>query len=495
MMLNKEQQLKNSVLYLLPVVIGSLLPVFVLPIFTRILSKEDYGVLALANVYAIFVNGFANFGMTEAYKRNYFEYRDNSLKTGQLLYSTLMFVILNFLFLATLTFFFKGRISELIMGSSAHGAILFWAFCAQFFNGISYYYLSYFRNSENAKNFVAYTIAATMLNIGIAFFLVVFLRIGVIGLVFSQLFSGAIVFGMLSYKFVRSISPYLSLSKPILYESLKLSYPLTPRVFLGVISSQFDKYMIGLLASIGGVGIYSIGQRVATMVFTFMTAISNVYQPQVLKRMFAQGADGGKVIGQYLTPFAYISVSVAIMMALFSEEIITILTPQSYHGAVDIVTVLSMYYGFLFFGTQSQLLFAKKTHLVSLLSVSSIGFNVLLNIPFIMKWGAIGAAWATFLASLISGSISLAVSQHYYKIKWEYGKLMSVYFVFFGTAILTFLLRHLEIPYEYRAILKSICAVSYLYLGVRLKVITLENLGIVKNMILSKWVIPADDAT
>jgi len=50
----------------------------------------------------------------------------------------------------------------------------------------------------------------------------------------------------------------------------------------------------------------------------------------------------------------------------------------------------------------------------------SIGSNIALNIPFIMKWGALGAAWATLLAGLISGSIYFLVSQHYYEIRWEY---------------------------------------------------------------------------
>ena len=96
-MANKEQQIKNSFIYLSPIIISNLLPFITLPIFTRILTREDYGVLALAQVYAIFVSGLANFGMTTAYNRNYFQYRVDRLKTAQLLYSTLGFVVFNFI--------------------------------------------------------------------------------------------------------------------------------------------------------------------------------------------------------------------------------------------------------------------------------------------------------------------------------------------------------------------------------------------------------------
>lgn len=78
---------------------------------------------------------------------------------------------------------------------------------------------------------------------------------------------------------------------------------------------------------------------------------------------------GGESIGRYLTPFAYVSVLVALFIALISEEVVFLLIPLSYHGAIDIIIVLSMYYGFLFFGklNGNQLIFMKKTHVLSFL--------------------------------------------------------------------------------------------------------------------------------
>lgn len=488
---DKEKQIKNSFIFLLPIVTSSLLPFITLPIFTRILSKEDFGVLALAMVYAIFATGLTNFGMTAAYERNYFKYHGKHTESGQLLYSVVAFVIVNFLLFSCLTYLLRGPISKLITGSDENGSILFWAFCGQFLNSINYYYLTYFKNSENAKHYAVYAVGVALTNFALSILLVAYLRIGVVGIVYAQIGSGFLIFCLLNYKFL-TILP-ISFNRRVFNHTFRIAYPLTPRVFLGVIGTQFDKYMIGLLVSIGGVGIYSIGQRIATIVFSFMTAIHNVYQPQVLKRMFDIGPDGWESIGRYLTPFAYISILFAIMISLFSEEMIIILTPQSYHSAMDVVTILSMYYGFLFFGTHSQLLFAKKTYLISLLSIVSISFNVLLNIPFIIKWGFIGAAWATFLASMISGSIYFAVAQYFYQIKWEYTKLIFIYLLFFSSSILVLLLRHFDITYEYRAFFKCVCTALYMYLGIKLKVITLENLNILKNIIMFKRIVPFDD--
>jgi len=479
-MSNKEQQIKNGIIYLLPVIVGNLIPMVTLPVFTRILSKEDYGVFALSLVYAIFVNGIANFGLTTGYERNFFEHKESKQISG-LLYSTLLFVIIAFIVCGFLTFLFKAPLSKWIIGSSNYADILFWSYCSTGIMGLKTYYLTYFKNTENAKSFVWYTIDESLLGVLLSLFMVAYLRIGVIGLIWGQLLASLIIFSILSYKFVNMLP--VSFSRNALADSLKLSLPLTPRIFFGVIGSQFDKYMIGLLNTVGGVGVYSIGQRVANIVFTYMTAIQNVFSPQVYKRMFEQGEDGGESVGRYLTPFLYISIAVALLISLFSEEIISILMPKSYHEGIDIVIVLSMLYGSYFFGKQPQLVFAKKTHIISIFTLLAIVLNVSINVPFIYQWGAIGAAWGTLVSGLISGGISFWVSQHYYEIKWEYKKIAAIFLIFFGSAITMILMRNFGVSYGMRIIVKLISLVCYLYLGIKLGVISKQNYLLIRKMI------------
>jgi len=328
---------------------------------------------------------------------------------------------------------------------------------------------------------VWYKVDESVLGVLLSLFLVVYLRVGIIGLVFGQLLASLAIFSALAFRFVKVLPP--SFNWPVLRDSLKLSYPLTPRIFLGVIGSQFDKYMIGLLGSIGGVGIYSIGQSVSFAVFTYMTAIQNVFSPQVYKRMFEMGERGGESVGQYLTPFAYVSIFFGLLISIFSEEIIFILTPKAYHGATDIVIILSMLYGSYFFGKQPQLIFAKKTYMSSILTMISIALNVAINIPFIMKWGAVGAAWGALTAGLLSGAISFVISQKYYEIKWEYKKIGAIFLVFFGASIGMVLLRNAMIAYEFRLIFKGLALASYLYLGMMLNVVNKQNYLLVKKMI------------
>ena len=471
----------------MPVVVGNALPIITIPVFTRIFTPQDYGVLALANIYAAVVSGLANFGMSAAYDRNYYQYRDDRVKAAQLLYSILLFIILNFVFLAGITYVFRDTIANLVIGSESYGDFLFWATCAFFLTSSSWYFLTYFKNSESPKDYVAYSIVSSLIHFIVSLYLVAYLRIGIIGIVYAQLCSGVIVMGILSFRFMASL-PF-SLNKERFLEAFQIAYPLTPRILLGVAGTQSDNYIVGLLDSIGGAGIYSIGKKIANMVFTIMTAIENVFSPQMYGKMFDLKERGGTAVGRYLTPFAYISIFLALLMSHFSEEVIILLTPAAYHAAIDVISVLSMYYGSMFIGkiTGPQLIYTKKTHITSLLTIINLAITVSFTILFILKWGVIGAAWAMLISGLLSIAISFVVAQSYYKINWEYGKVGAIFIVFFLSTILVISSRNLGIDYSLRLVIKLISLSIYAYIGVKIGVITTENIELMKNMISAKW--------
>ena len=72
----------------------------------------------LGMIFAIFMSGLASFGVPLVFERNYFEYRDNSKKLAQLLYSSLCFILTNFVVLAGITYLYKENISNLLIRSA-----------------------------------------------------------------------------------------------------------------------------------------------------------------------------------------------------------------------------------------------------------------------------------------------------------------------------------------------------------------------------------------
>jgi O-antigen/teichoic acid export membrane protein len=466
---------------MIPVIIGNLLPIITLPLFTRILKVEDYGIFALSQVYAIFVTSISNFGLTIGYERNFFESEDKYKRAG-LLYTILLFVIFTFSFFGILTYIFMEPLADWIMGNKKFGYILFWSYVATGIAALKTYFLTYFKNSENAKAFVWYTIDESFIGVILSLFMIVCFQTGVYGLIWGPLITSSLIFLILTFRFIRML-PFV-IDVHALKSSLNLSLPLTPRIFFGVLGNQFDKYMIGLLGTLGGVGIYNLGHKFANIQFTFMTAMQNVFAPQVYRRMFELGEEeGGLSVGNYLTPYFYISIAGGLLVSLFSEEAIIILTPKPYHGAIEIVCILSILFSTYFFGKQPQLIYAKKTGITSLLTIVGIGLNVMINIPFIYKWGVIGAAWGTLCSGIISGGFSFYISQKYYQIKWEYKKLILIMGIYLIFALGSMGLRQYELMYEVRLIFKLIGIGLFYLIGVKLNFLTRENLQLLLNIV------------
>ena len=453
---------------MLPVIIGNALPILTLPIFTRIISISEYGVYTLALTYSIFVAGVSNFGLTVGYERNFFESKEKN-KIAGLLYASILFTLSTFIFFGIITFIFKDYFALKIIGAKKYGSILFWSYFSYGLMSIKIYFLTYFKNTENAKAFVWYTIDETILGVLFSLFFVLRLKMGILGLILGQIFASSIILLILTRYFLKKLPFCIDLNS--LKNSLKLSLPLTPRIFFGVINSQFDKYMIGLLGTLNGVGIYNLGQKIANVSFTFMTAIQNVFSPRVYKMMFDDGEDGKVSIGKYLTPFLYISISGSLFLSLFSEEIITLLLPKSYHEAINIISLLSLLYSTYFFGKQPQLVFAKKTGLISWITMVNIILNVLINIPMIKNWGYMGAVYGSLISGILSGILHFALSQKYYEIKWESKKIIFIYGTLFLFTFINIFLRNLEFSYILRLTLKISFLIFYLYIGFRFNII------------------------
>jgi O-antigen/teichoic acid export membrane protein len=265
---------------------------------------------------------------------------------------------------------------------------------------------------------------------------------------------------------------------------------LTPRILAGVAGSQVDKYLLGLLGSLGGVGVYTIGQRLAQIVFAYMTALENVFAPQVYHRMFNLGAEGGEAIGRYLTPFAYVSVLAALGLGLFAEEAIVVLTPPSFHGAIPVAAILCLHYAIMFFGKLPQLVYAKKTGIVSALTVVGLAGNAALNVLFIRRWGATGAAAGTLAAGMISTGLALAVGQRFYAIRWQYSALAWIFGVLFAAVIGAVWMRDAGMAYLPRLAVKGVAVAMYAAVGIHLGILSRKNVGMARAALHGRFPVP-----
>ena len=206
----KELQIKNSIIFLIPMLIKNLLPFITIPIFTRILLPKDFGYLAISMIFATLFSGLANFGLTSIYDRSYFEYKKNIKESSQLLFSILLYLIFSFFIFLFFTYYFKSSISNFLYNSFEFGDLIFWTLFGQLFISINYYYLAFFKNSEDAKRYSIYTVIIAILNFLLSIYLIVYLNQGIIGIVYAQSLSGFIVCSYLTFIFIKKLGFFIN---------------------------------------------------------------------------------------------------------------------------------------------------------------------------------------------------------------------------------------------------------------------------------------------
>lgn len=490
--LHTEGEVRKGMLFLLPVVVSSLIGLVTLPIFLRFLTPEDYGYLALATAYAAVAVGIGQLGLYVGFEREFFSQTEDSFQV-RLLTSVFAAVSSLFITIAILTWALRSWISSILLQNPALGGFLFVTFLAHATQTLRQFQLGFFRNRGDAVWFSRFSLVETVLWAALGLYFVVMLDLGVMGLPLGQLIASTLVAVAMFVQILRVAKP--GWEAAALRKALRIGLPLTPRVLVGVASSQFDKVLLGFLASVGGVGIYSIGQRLAQTVFSFMTALENVYSPQVLKLMFEGRSNVASRIGSYLTPFAYWSVLLAVVVAIFAQEGLALIAPPEYGRSAPLVSILSVYYATMFFGKQKQLIFAEKTHLLPVLSTVLLVLNVALNIPMIRAFGAMGAAMGTTIAGVAYVWLTFVISQRHYPIRYESGPIIAIFGYLFLATATSLALGSLSFSLFQVLTIKIILFSGFVWLGWQLELITSDTLGLIRRALYRESRLPAHSST
>lgn len=460
----------NTLWYLLPTLVTSAVPLATFPILTRVLSIEDYGAWGLAVAYGVVATGIANLGLTVGYERNFFQH-DTDADRGRLLYSVLACVTLALAVIGVATWLARESIARAIVGHETFGTLVVVAFAANAVTSIKNYYLIYFKNTRQARLHTMYSVDETVLGALASVGLVVWAGWGPLGLVGGQLGASVVVLGLVVTRAGRALPlRRTSWSWPMLSDALAISLPLTPRIFLGVLGNHFDKYLISQLGTLGGVGLYAAGQRLAYVVFQFVTALGNVFTPTVYERLMSGVPSLQRSVGAYLAPFAWVTAGFALAVSLFADEALWILTSGEFRQAGPIVSLLALSYGVMFFGKVPQLAVARKTWLTSVVTMVSLALNVAINLYTVPRWGAVGAAGGTAVATILSTGLAMALGQRVCPTDWPWARLALVFGLMaagaVGAQVVTLA------PYELDLATRVAIAVVFIAIGAALGYLT-----------------------
>ena len=130
-----------------------------------------------------------------------------------------------------------------------------------------------------------------------------------------------------------------------------------------------------------------------------------------------------------------------------------------------------------------QIAFARKTHLITILAAVTTALSVVLGAAGIWLFGTIGAAWGALAAGAVATALTFIVGQRCYRIEWESRRIAAIFGLLAASAFLTVALRALDVPYIVRLAAKLAALATFAWLGVGLRIITIENILLVRDVV------------
>jgi len=441
-MVLKEQHIRNIFIYVAPRFLGYAISLVTLPILTRLLTPQDFGIAALVTVCPLLAVSILTMGLVSAAQRYYFEYRKDDRKLKAFLFSVQLFLYASLFISIFGAFFLKDIISQLVIKSDKYGWAIFIAFITAFLAQIFNLYLYLYQNMEKAKVHSVFVLSRMLITAIVTLLLVWYFKLSYMGILYGSLFGTVSICLIMAFHFNRKLNPVFN--SRILFENIKYGLQLLPRTFTGYIMRFFDKFMINSMLSLSAVGVYNIGQSLGNTMFLLMNTTWSSFQPVCYREAFDGGEKGGIAVGKIFTIFVYFVLTPVFLLILFAEELIWLIAPPSYYGAIDIIMIIlggiatqtfGMYVGV-------QYAYSKKPYLIFPATTIGMIINVIANIVLIPRFGIIGAGVAIVIAYLIQNGILVFVGQRLYRIQYEWGRIISLYAVIAFTLGAVFFLRY-----------------------------------------------------
>ncbi|HAJ34026.1 MAG TPA: hypothetical protein DCK79_11885 [Candidatus Atribacteria bacterium] len=361
-----------------------------IPIFTRLLLPNEYGILAIfSTITSIFVI-LLGFNIRGAVARYYYE---KSNDFAEFLGSNLLFILFFNFFVISLIYLFKDSMANffVILPYLFLIAILISALTIP-----CNMYLSYLQISKQSKRYSLISINKGILGLIVSIVWVYLLKENrYYGKVYSSLLMTTVFAVYMIYNLCK-LSKFNFKLEHIKY-SISFGVPLIPHALSGFILTFFDRIIINQLTGSLNTGLYSFAYNVGMVMNIVVMAMTKAWVPIFYENLANKNFKKIDNLAYNYSKYIYFT---AIGLILFSKEIVSLMASEKYHTALPIVPIIVIGYVGVFLYTLygNYSFYRKKTGLISLATLFAGGINIGLNYWLIPIYGYVAAAYTTLVS-------------------------------------------------------------------------------------------------
>jgi len=413
------QLARQTLAYGLSGLIVPLVGMITLPIFARVFTRSQYGLLELGTTMTAVALALTDAGLTAAVLRSFYDYgadeepeRRSVMRTG--LVATTTFALA----LAGLMTLFRGVIASRILqrpGEEDLVVLIAWSLVAlntwRFVSEVM-------RVRLLAFNYLATTLLAASITTVVGVVGVLALDWRVNGLFLAAIIGNGIA-AAYGVSVVRS-SLVGRFSGSHLRRMLAFGLPLVPATLASWALALVDRIILVRLGSLAQVGEYAIANRLASLLTIGMTAFLFALTP-FLFAIYSEDPDQERAArARTLTYLTFVLALGGLVLTLFAHELLSVIAPRfvSAYKAVGPLMLGMLAYGLVAL-LATGIALARSTGRGALLTVLAAGINIGLNFALIPPFGIVGAAFATTVGYGFLAIGYYLLSQHVYPTPYE----------------------------------------------------------------------------
>lgn len=455
---NLQKLAGQTAIYGLSSVIGRILNYLLVPLYTRVFSTEQYGVVTEMYAYVAFLIIILTYGMETAFFRFSSQTEDKSRVYSTTLISIACTSFL-FIFIAAL---FSQPVADWLRYPN-HSEYVTWFAIIVGLDALSAIPLAKLREQNRPTTFAMINLVNIAVNIGLNLFFLVYCKsvfesgesnwlvetfynpeIGV-GYVFISNLIASIIKCTLLLPWMVSVRFYVDrtlLKKMLLYAS-----PLLIAGLAGIINETIDRIMIkrllidviGEKATMEQLGIYGACYKISIIITIFIQAFRYAAEPF----FFAQYARSDSK-ASYATIMKFFVAGCSIIflsIMLFIEVVMQFVGPEFREGVkiVPILLMANLCLG-IYFNLSIWYKLTGLTQYGAYIALMGAVITITLNFFWIPWIGYVGSAWATLICYAFIAIVSYLYGQKHYPIEYDLSKIIgypvaAVLLYFFSTLI------------------------------------------------------------
>ncbi len=409
--------LRHSAVYGLFDFIGKATQLILVPLYTHVMTPEDYGLLEILLASTPLILTTLLLGFNSSIVRYYTT--ADSPRDGEAYFRTAFTTVFAFSAVVWAALFITApALSRFTFGDTARADLWRLLVSAVALDAVGTIFLALFRSQGRPYRYSWVNLARFVSILALNVVFVGVMRLGTKGVLLGNLIGsglGAIIGLMLCLreigfevdgKRLRKLAAY---GLPLVVSGVGLSF----------VMSNADRYFLKASGSLHDIGIYSLGYRVGMVMSMLLNAFVVAWPPMMFRIL--KDPDAPRIYSRVLTYYVLVTGFVWVLVSSFSNEIVRLVAAPDFQAAGDVVWLILLSYLMqgVFYIMMVGVTVTDRTGWIPLVVGISAISNLVANALLIPRYGMQGAAWATFVSYTFLALLMRSVSRRYYPILME----------------------------------------------------------------------------